>query len=66
MVAKSKNEEIKRNIKRENNGVVDVDQSVGDADGDREIEIDVTAEGDRIIDGGGEYDDFDENAKKKK
>ena len=64
MVAKNKNEEIKRNIKRENNGVVDVDQSVGDADGDREIEMDVTAEGDRIIDGGVEYNDFDENAKK--
>ena len=64
MVVKNKNEEIKRNIKRENNGVVYVDQSVGDADGDREIEMDVTAEGDRIIDGGVEYDDFDENTKK--
>ena len=37
---------------------------MGDADGDREIEMDVTAEGDRIIDGGVEYNDFDENAKK--
>ena len=62
---KMKMEEIKRNIDRESNSVIDINHSVRDTDGDRGIKMDVAAEGHRIIDGGVQQDDLDENAKKK-
>ena len=57
-------EEIKKNIEMEINSDIDIDKSVRDTDGDREIEIDVAAEVDRIVDRRVEQDDLHENTKK--
>ena len=57
-------EEIKKNIEMEINSDIDIDKSVRDTDGDREIEIDVAAEVGRIVDRRVEQDDLHENTKK--
>ena len=63
-LSKEKIEEIKRKIEVEDNNDLEIDQPGRDADGGREIGMDVAAELDRIIDRRIEQDDLDENAKK--
>ena len=46
------------------NSDIDIDKSVRDTDGDREIEMAVAAEVDRIIDRRVGQDDLDENTKR--
>ena len=56
-------EEITGNIEKENNSVIDINQSMRDADGDIGIEMHVAVEVDIIIDRRVEQDDLDENTK---
>ena len=57
-------EEIMRNIETESNNNIDIAPPMRETDGDREIEIDVAAGVDRIIDRMVEQDDLNENPKK--
>ena len=57
-------EEIMRNIETESNNNIDIAPPMRETDGDREIEMDVAAGVDRIIDRMVEQDDLNENPKK--
>ena len=57
-------EEIIRNIETESNSNIDIAPPMRETDGDREIEMDVAAGVDRIIDRMVEQDDLNENPKK--